>query len=67
MIDLGKTIIEALFNEENKNKFIDELNKRINIPLIGEKAERKIIANIFEIVESVIKGMMIKDSNGEKK
>ena len=67
MIDLGKTIFEALFNEENKNKFIDELNKRINIPIIGEKAERKIIANIFEIVESVIKGMMIKDSNGEKK
>jgi hypothetical protein len=64
MIDLGKTIFEALFSKENKDKFIDELNKKINIPIIGEQAERKIIANIFEIVESVIKGMMVKDSDG---
>ena len=64
MIDLGKTIFEALFSEENKDKFIDELNKKINIPIIGEEAERKIIANIFEIVESVVRSMMVKDSEG---
>ena len=64
MIDLGKTIFDALFSDEYRDKFIDELNKKINIPIIGEEAERKIIANVFEIVESVVRSMMVKDSEG---
>ena len=41
---------------------IDELNKVINIPLIGEDMERKIIANIFEVMETILKKMMIKEA-----
>ena len=47
-IDLGKAIFDALFNDENREKMIDELNKVVNIPIIGEEMERKIISNLFE-------------------
>ena len=60
-IDLGKAIFDALFNEDNRDKMIDELNKVINIPIIGEEMERKIIANIFEVMETILKKMMIKE------
>ena len=60
-IDLGKAIFDALFNEDNRDKMIDELNKVINIPIIGEDMERKIIANIFEVMETILKKMMIKE------
>ncbi len=61
-IDLGKAIFDALFNEDNRDKMIDELNKVINIPIIGEEMERKIIANIFEVMETILKKMMIKEA-----
>ena len=38
-IDLGKAIFDALFNDENRDKMIDELNKVVNIPIIGEENE----------------------------
>ena len=60
-IDLGKAIFDALFNDENRDKMIDQLNKVINIPIIGEDMERKIIANIFEVMETILKKMMIKE------
>ena len=59
-IDLGKAIFDALFSPENRDKIIDELNKVINIPIIGEEMERKIISNIFEVMETILKKMMIK-------
>ncbi len=60
-IDLGQAIFDALFNKDNRDKMIDELNKVINIPIIGEEMERKIIANIFEVMETILKKMMVKD------
>ena len=59
-LDLGKAIFEALFNDENKDKMIDALNAKINIPIIGESAERKIIENVYEVVEEVLENMMLK-------
>ena len=59
-IDLGKAIFDALFSQENREKIIDELNKVINIPIIGEEMERKIISNIFEVMESILKKLMVK-------
>ena len=59
-IDLGKAIFDALFSPENREKIIAELNKVINIPIIGEEMERKIISNIFEVMESILKKLMVK-------
>ncbi len=60
-LDLGKAIFEALFNDENKDKMIDALNEKINIPIIGESAERKIIENVYEVIEEILESMMIKE------
>ena len=60
-IDLGKAIFDALFNDENRDKMIDELNKVVNIPIIGEAMERKIISNLFECMETILKKIMVKE------
>ena len=46
--------MEYLFNEENKQKVIDELNKNVNIPIINEDTEEKIISAIYEVFEDVM-------------
>ena len=51
---LQKMVMEYLFNEENKHKVIDELNKNVNIPIINEDTEEKIISAIYEVFEDVM-------------
>jgi|TARA_R110000787_G_scaffold187122_1_gene299016 hypothetical protein len=51
---IGKMIMDYLFNEENKEKIVSELNKNINIPIINEKTEAKIIEAIYEVFENVM-------------
>tara|TARA_Y100001938_G_C7894316_1_gene331331 strand:- start:3 stop:179 length:177 start_codon:yes stop_codon:yes gene_type:complete len=51
---LQKMVMEYLFNEENKQKVIDELNKNVNIPIINEDTEEKIISAIYEVFEDVM-------------
>ena len=46
--------MEYLFNEDNKQKVIDELNKNVNIPIINEDTEEKIISAIYEVFEDVM-------------
>ena len=51
---LQKMVMEYLFNEDNKQKVIDELNKNVNIPIINEDTEEKIIAAIYDVFEDVM-------------
>jgi|TARA_R100001443_G_scaffold76011_1_gene83489 hypothetical protein len=51
---LQKMVMEYLFNEDNKQKVIDELNKNVNIPIINEDTEEKIISAIYEVFEDVM-------------
>ena len=51
---LQKMVMEYLFNEDNKQKVIDELNKNVNIPIINEDTEEKIISAIYEDFEDVM-------------
>ena len=51
---LQKMVMEYLFNEENKQKVIDELNKNVNVPIINEDTEEKIISAIYEVFEDVM-------------
>ena len=44
----------SLFNEDNKQKVIDELNKNVNIPIINEDTEEKIISAIYNVFEDVM-------------
>ena len=51
---LQKMVMEYLFNKENKQKVIRELNKNVNIPIINEQTEEKIISAIYEVFEDVM-------------
>ncbi len=53
---LEKMVISVL--EENKEEIVDYLNQKINIPLIGEQAEKKILSSCvdgcLEAIETVL-------------
>jgi len=51
---INKMIMEYLFNEDNKAKIIEELNKSVNIPIINEDTEEKVIAAIYNVFEDVM-------------
>ena len=53
-------IVDYLFNEENKKKLIDEMNKAVDIPFIGEKTEEKILDAVWDSVEEVLKNAILK-------
>jgi|TARA_R100000315_G_C5217792_1_gene130406 hypothetical protein len=55
---IQKMIMEYLFNDENKEKIIDELNKNINIPIINEQTEEKVIEAIYGVFENVMSEVM---------
>ncbi len=57
---IQKMIMEYLFNDENKEKIIDELNKNINIPIINEQTEEKVIEAIYGVFENVMSEVMEK-------
>ena len=51
---INKMIMEYLFNEDNKAKIIEELNKSVNIPIINEDTEEKVIAAIYNVFQDVM-------------
>ena len=57
---LQEMVASYIFNDEMKAKIVKELNENINIPIINEKTEGKIIEAIYETVESVVKGVILK-------
>jgi len=57
---IQQMIVDYLFNEENKKKLIDEMNKAVDIPFIGEKTEEKILDAVWDSVEEVLKNAILK-------
>ena len=54
-MNIVNLIADQMFNEATKDKIIDGLNKNINIPIINEETEEKILTAIYEVVEDVMK------------
>ena len=52
-------LVEMLKDNKFKNKFVNTINKDINIPIINEKTEKKIFNSLYNIlikhVENAIK------------
>ena len=48
-------IVDYIFNDEMKDKIIKELNENVDIPIISEKTEEKILSAIYDSVEEVVK------------
>ena len=57
---MNKIIAEFLFNPEMKAKLVKALNDNVDIPIIGEKTEAKIINALYDTVEEVIKKEILK-------
>ena len=59
-MDLKDMVVNYIFNDEMKAKIVKELNENINIPIINEKTEAKILEAVYESVEQVIKKAIMK-------
>ena len=58
--NLGDGLIDEVFNDELQKAIVDELNKNINIPIIGEDTEEKILNAIYDTVEGAVKAAIKK-------
>lgn len=52
-------IINKIFDDELQKKIVNKLNENIDIPIISEKTEEKILNAIYDSVEDVVKKTMI--------
>ena len=59
-MSIQNLIVQYLFNPETKVALIKALNDNINIPIIGEKTEEKIITAIYDTIEEVLKKVLFK-------
>jgi hypothetical protein len=48
---LAQLITQQIFSENNKEKIIEQINKNVNIPMIGEETEAKVFEALFEVIE----------------
>ena len=62
-IELGQIMYDSLFGEENKMKVIKSLNEVINVPILGEKAEEKLITAVYDAISIVFKKLLVKDGD----
>ena len=59
-MNIQALIADYLFNPENKEKLLNALNENIDIPIIGEKTEAKILEAIWNTIEEVFKKVVLK-------
>ena len=59
-MDLKEMVVDYIFNDEMKEKIINKLNDNVDIPIISEKTEEKIITAIYDSVEEVVKEAIMK-------
>ena len=59
-MDIKTLIAGYLFNDETKQKIIDKLNDKIDVPFINEKTEEKVLNAVYEAVEEAIKSVLLK-------
>jgi len=61
MAGIKEMVVGYIFNDEMKSKIIGALNENIDIPIISEKTEEKILTAIYDSVEEVIKEKILED------
>ena len=55
-----QSIVDTIFDEELKAKVCKAINDNVDVPLIGEETEAKIIDALYSSVEDVVKEAIIK-------
>ena len=51
-------VIDTIFDDEMQEKIVKALNKNVDIPIISEKTEGKILNAIYDSIEEVVKSAM---------
>jgi|TARA_R100001086_G_scaffold175464_1_gene96669 hypothetical protein len=51
---LAKLIADDLLSDENGAEIIDEINKAVDIPIISENTEKKILEALWKVIKSVL-------------
>ena len=51
-------IIDKIFDDEMQAKIVSKLNENIDVPIISEKTEEKILNAIYDSIEEVVKSAM---------
>ena len=59
-MNIQDLIADYLFNPSNKEQLLKALNENIDIPIIGEKTEAKILEAIWNTMEEVFKKVILK-------
>ena len=52
-------IINKIFDYELQEKIVTKLNEHVDIPIISEKTEEKILNAIYDSIEDVVKNAML--------
>tara|TARA_R100000656_G_scaffold89111_1_gene64979 strand:- start:18 stop:197 length:180 start_codon:yes stop_codon:yes gene_type:complete len=52
---IADMMVDYLCNEETKEEILKALNEAVDIPMINEKTEAKILDAIYSVVETAIK------------
>ena len=60
-MDLKNMIVDYIFNDEMKEKLIKKMNENVDIPVISEKTEAKILDAVWDSVEDVVKKALIEE------
>jgi len=58
--DKKEDIINDMFDEESKAKMVNALNDAVDVPFISEKTEGKMIASMINVIEDVVKALLLK-------
>jgi hypothetical protein len=58
---LAEMIVGQVFSDANKKKIVSQINKNVNIPMIGEDTEEKVFETLFEIIEEATLQVLKKD------
>ena len=51
---LAKLIADDLLSDENGAEVITEINKAVDIPIISEKTEQKILEALWKVIKGVL-------------
>tara|TARA_Y100001937_G_scaffold115907_1_gene167240 strand:- start:949 stop:1125 length:177 start_codon:yes stop_codon:yes gene_type:complete len=51
---LAKLIADDLLSDENGKEVIAEINKAVDIPIINEATEQKILEALWKVIKSVL-------------
>ena len=57
----GKHLVELLEKKEFKKVLLKKLNDNIDIPIINEKTEKKVLDKVYEVLVDALKTVIYND------